>query len=95
MTKIEERLERLENLVAASGKEIMSVNDFVLFSGLTKSHVYKLVHERKIPHFKSAGGKMTFFRKEDVVNWMCAHRVTTAAESEREAVAYCVNNPIN
>lgn len=91
---LSDQLQELKALVTAGSKNVLSVNDLHLLSGLSKSHIYKLVCKRRIPHYKSEGGKITYFRKDEVENWLCAIRVPTATETERAAVAHCVNNPI-
>ena len=92
--QVSDQLQELKKLVMAGSKNVLSVNDLHLLSGLSKSHIYKLVCKRKIPHYKSEGGKITYFRKDEVENWLCAFKVPTASEVERAAVAHCVNNPI-
>ncbi len=92
--QVTDQLQELKALVTAGSKNVLSVNDLHLLSGLSKSHIYKLICSRKIPHYRSEGGKLVYFRKDEVESWLCAIKVPTAAESERAAVAHCVNNPI-
>jgi hypothetical protein len=41
-------------------------------------------------HYKSDGGKLTYFDKNEVNGWMLQHRVKTTAEIEAEATTYIV-----
>jgi excisionase family DNA binding protein len=66
------------------------MTDASLLTGLSKSHLYKLVCYKKIPHYKSDGGKLTFFDKSDLEAWQLQHRVKTADELKAEAENYCV-----
>ena len=95
MNEIIERLEELKQLAVLGAKNVLSMNDVCLLTGLSKSHLYKLVCSKKIPYYKAAeGGKMTYFNKQEIENWLMAYRVPTEAEQEQKAIAYCVTtNP--
>jgi excisionase family DNA binding protein len=60
-------------------------------TGLSKSHLYKLVCAKKIPYYKSQGGKLTYFDKEELNGWMLQHRIKTVDETETEAANYIVS----
>jgi hypothetical protein len=49
-----------------------------------------LVCQKKIPYYKSNGGKLTFFDKNEVEAWCLQHRVKTVSELETEAANYVV-----
>lgn len=89
---ITDQLQELRQLVAANNKTILSVDDLHILTGYSKSHIYKLTWSKRIPYYKSAGGKMVFFKREEIDNWLCAHRIRTNEETASEAVAYCVRN---
>ena len=80
----------LTKLFIALNKDVLTVKEFALVSGLTPSYIYNLIHKRAIPHYKGEGGKSVYFKKSEVNNWLCAKRVPTQAETEQKAVAYCV-----
>ncbi len=82
----------LQKLTIALNKNVLTVEELAMLSGLTKGYIYNLVHYKKIPHYKSEGGKLTYFKKDEVENWLCAKRVPTQTETEQKAVAYCVTN---
>jgi len=44
------------------------MNDAALLMGLSKETLYKMVHYRRIPFYKSKGGKMTYFDRTDLDN---------------------------
>lgn len=87
---INQQFAELQKLTIALNKNVLTVGELALLSGLTKGYIYNLVHFKKIPHYKSEGGKLTYFKKDEVENWLCAKRVPTQAETEQKAVAYCV-----
>ena len=61
-------------------KIALSMNDAVLVTGLSKSHLYKLVFEKKIPYYKSPGGKLTYFHRDELNDWMLKQRQKTKNE---------------
>ena len=85
-----EQLQELKNLTVLSAKQALTMSDTALLTGLSKSHLYKLVCAKKIPYYKSQGGKLTYFDKDEVNGWMLQHRVKTSDELETEAATYCV-----
>ena len=66
------------------------MDDVVVLTGLSKSHIYKLICYKKIPYYKSKGGKFNYFNKSEVEAWCLNHRVATVEETEQAAIAYCV-----
>jgi excisionase family DNA binding protein len=86
------QLQELKQLTLLGAKNVLSVADLSLLTGLSKSHIYKLICSKKIPHYKSEGGKLVFFRKDEVENWLCALKVPTATEVEQAAINHCVTN---
>lgn len=88
-------LEELKKLTVLGAKKALTMNDVSMLTGLSKSHLYKLVCDKKIPYYKSIGGKITYFNREEIDSWLLAHRVPTATETELAAISHCVNNPLN
>lgn len=87
-----ENTAKMEKLALMGAKNVLNVEDLALLTGLSKSHIYKLVWAKKIPYYKNEGGKLTFFKKSEIEEWLCANRVPTMAEVEQQAIAYCVTN---
>ena len=76
----------LKKLTLLGAKNALTMNDVCLVTGLSKSHVYKLVSWKKIPYYKSDGGKLTYFKKQDIENWQLAHRFSSNDELEQAAL---------
>lgn len=55
------------------------------FMGVTMSTLYKLVHMRRVPHYKSGGGKFTYFKRAELEAWLTAVRVPTDDELDAQA----------
>lgn len=49
-------------------KEILNLNEFCSYIGFEKFYIYKLTSKRKIPHYKTPGGKSIFFRNQRLTN---------------------------
>lgn len=71
-------------------KDIFNMSETVDYTGLAKSTIYKLVHNRAIPCHKP-NGKLLYFRKEDLDNYLTRNRIKPASEIEEEAVNYLTN----
>lgn len=65
-------------------KAILNVDEVVLYTGLKRSYLYKLMHLRKVPYSKP-GGRKAFFSKKELDAWLMSGRVTTERELECEA----------
>lgn len=87
MTEIIERLERIEKSVLLS-KNVLTFDEAVLFTGLAKSYLYKLTASGKIPHYKPSG-KLIYFDRAELEQWMLRNPVKTAEEIEQQAIDYC------
>ncbi|MBR1564762.1 MAG: helix-turn-helix domain-containing protein [Paludibacteraceae bacterium] len=85
-------LQKLKDLTLLSVKTALTMEDVVNLTGLKKSHIYKLVHYKRIPYYKSEGGKFTYFRKSEIEDWLLAHRVPTADEVEQQVTNYVESN---
>lgn len=82
LEKQEKRLSRIESLLSTQ-KEILNLHETSEFTGLSKSHIYKLTSAGSIPHFKQS--KHLFFDKDEVVKFLKQNRVKTSRELEDEA----------
>ena len=64
-------------------KDIMDLEECALYTGLSKSYLYKMTALHEVPHFKP-GGKKIFFKKEDIDAWLMRNRVKTEDEIRAE-----------
>lgn len=75
---LEERLERIEQLLVLSGKEVFNTKEAAMFLGISETRLYHLVSDRAIPYYKR--GAANYFKKAELEGWMTAHRVRTRQE---------------
>lgn len=65
--------------------ELLDINQAAAFLHLKKSYLYKLTHEKKIPHYKP-GGHHLLFSKEDLELYVQRARVSADYELEKVAI---------
>ena len=85
-----ERLDRLEKLLVG-GKEVLTFDEASDYTGISRSYLYKLTASGRIPHSKP-NGKMLFFEKSKLVEWLLQNRRKSKNEIEAEAIAYTFRN---
>lgn len=92
LQKIEERLSIIEGRPTNS-KEVWTLEDFSIYSGIKKSYLYKLVMQRKLPIYKP-GGKLIFLNRDEAINWLLQNKVKTEAEHDTAAATYVTLKPL-
>ena len=83
--EIKSELQELKKLTVLSAKQALTMSEAALLTGLSKSRLYKMCCEKKIPYYKSQGGKLTYFDKSELNSWMLRNRVRTNDEIEEQA----------
>ena len=54
-------------------KVVLSVVEAAAFTGFSKFYLYKLIHQKKIPHYKPMGGRV-FFRWDELETFIFRNR---------------------
>ncbi len=85
-----ERLDRLEKLLIAN-KEVLTFEETCDYTGISKSYLYKLTASGNIPHSKP-NGKMIFFEKKKLIDWLLQNMRKSNSEIEAEAMEYTLRN---
>jgi excisionase family DNA binding protein len=85
-----ERLNRLEKLLIGN-KEVLTFDEACDYTGISRSYLYKLTASGKIPHSKP-NGKMLFFEKKKLVEWLLQNSRKSKNEIDAEAIAYTFRN---
>ena len=91
---IMERLDRIEsaigNLKTANpiqgSNAPMNVKEVSKYLNLSVSGIYKRTFNNEIPHYKL--GKILYFKKEEIDEWIYATKVITKQDIENEAFEY-------
>ena len=70
--------------------EYLSTREAAEFLGLSVGYLYKLTMQKKVPYYKPFGNKCYFKRKE-LEQLIETNRVTTAEETQRQAVVHILS----
>lgn len=85
-----ERLDRIERLLTVS-KEVLTFEETCDYTGISRSYLYKLTASGNIPHSKP-NGKMIFFEKKKLNEWLLQNGRKSNGEIEAEALKYSFRN---
>jgi excisionase family DNA binding protein len=79
-------IRELRTISLIGQKEILDIDEAALMMGLSKQTLYTMCRNRTIPHYKSKGGKKSYFKKSELNDWMLDTKVTTARTVETESI---------
>ena len=86
-------LQDLSDLVADKTifctKEVLTSEEVARYMGVSRSYLYKLTMRREIPHYKPRG-KICYFNRQEVEQWLQSNRVATDTELNNQANNYCM-----
>lgn len=85
-----EQLDRIET-AALGQKNVLTFEEAARYIGVSKSDLYKRTSNREIPHFKPRG-KMVYFDRVELENYLKQNPVQTADEIEAKAQTYVSTN---
>ena len=83
---IDQRLSRIENLLIGQ-KTVLNFDEVAEYTGLSKSHLYKLTSTGGIPCYKPTG-KRIYFDKEEIDNWLLRNKKLSQDEIDDKAETY-------
>lgn len=90
---MKEELKEVANLVAANTifctKEVLTSDEAAKYMGISRSYLYKLTMRQEIPHYKPMG-KMCYFNRLELEQWLQSNRIATGNEISQRANAYCM-----
>ena len=78
-----------DNIIGTT-KEVLTSDECARFLGVSKSCLYKWTMNRQIPHYKSPTGKMCYFNRKEIEEWMQTCKVKTNEELEEKASRYTI-----
>ncbi len=83
LQRIDQKLDRIESLLL-SQKTILSFDETAVYTGLSKSHLYKLTSSAGIPCYKPTG-KRLYFSKSELDSWLLNNKKHSQEELDTEA----------
>ena len=88
-----EDFQKVADLITANTifctKEVLTSDEAAKYMGVSKSYLYKLTMRQQIPHYKPMG-KMCYFNRLELEQWLQSNRVSTSTEISQQAQAYCM-----
>ena len=85
--KLYRKLRKIEKLLIKVDQTPLPINKAARYTGLSKSHLYKLTHLNTIPFYKPEG-KRIYFLKFDLDKYLLRNRISTKEEIENKASNY-------
>ena len=80
---IDQRLERIESLLL-NQKTVLNFDEAAEYTGLSKSHLYKLTSTAGVPCYKPTG-KRIYFSKSELDSWLLNNKKHSQEELDTEA----------
>lgn len=84
------KIDRLEAITLIGAKNVLDIDEAVLYTGYSKGHLYRLTCTRQIPHSKR--DRKLFFDKAQLDAWMTEVHIPTAAQIDVAAETYTTIN---
>jgi len=91
--ELDERLSRIEDLLL-SQKTVLSLEEASVYTGLSKSHIYKLTSTGGIPCYKPTGKKL-YFDKSELDEWMLRGKKLSQDEIDDKAEAHLMRRDLS
>lgn len=85
LTEILSCLQRNNSIL--SNKTILTFDEGCRYCGISPSSMYKHTSANRIPHYKPEG-KLIYFKREELDNWMLRNRNSSTNELEDLASSY-------
>ena len=71
--ELQKRMDTVEDILD-NAKEVLSVEEAARFMDIARSSLYKMTSDRSIPFYRP-NGKMIYFEKADILDWIRKNRV--------------------
>ena len=79
---MEEKINQILVYSLLAAKNVLTLEDVALLTGLSKSHLYRLTCTHQVPYYKP-NGKQIYFDRAEIESWMKQNRVATQQEAEQ------------
>jgi len=91
MTKeeIKEIAKEVVNNTIFCTKVMLTTDEAAAYLGVSKSYIYRLTSRNEIPCYKPLG-KMCYFDRSELEEWIRSNRAATDAEISQQAQSYCI-----
>ena len=82
---LKKELQEIKNLTLLGVKQVVTMEEAALLTGLSVPYLYQLSSAKKVPYHKRQGGNKNYFDKDELYRWLLENRMKSASELETEA----------
>lgn len=82
--QIREALDDIKRYALMGAKSMFTVDEAAEYTGLKRQTLYRLTNAKEIPHYKP-NGRIVYFDRKELDNWLRRGKVETREESEANA----------
>lgn len=86
MDDLKRQLDRIEQYAGIASKEVLTLEETMIYTGCARTTLYRLTSAKEIPHYKL--GQALRFKKSELDEWLTRNKVATTKEIESRAVTY-------
>ena len=86
-----DKLTAIESLLVATQPKPLTLKEAAEFLDFSRSYLYRLTSQGRIPCYKPEG-KRIYFDRAELVNWLKRNRIRPQEEIAEEAATYVVNH---
>jgi excisionase family DNA binding protein len=86
-----DKLTAIESLLVATQPKPLTLKEAAEFLDFSRSYLYRLTSQGRIPCYKPEG-KRVYFDRAELVNWLKRNRIRPQEETEEKAASYIVNH---
>ena len=85
-----DKLTAIESLLVATQPKPLTLKEAAEFLDFSRSYLYRLTSQGRIPCYKPEG-KRVYFDRAELVDWLKRNRIRPQEETEETAASYIVN----
>ena len=86
-----DKLTSIESLLVATQPKPLTLKEAAEFLDFSRSYLYRLTSQGRIPCYKPEG-KRVYFDRAELVNWLKRNRIRPQEKTEETAASYIVNH---
>ena len=86
-----DKLTSIESLLVATQPKPLTLKEAAEFLDFSRSYLYRLTSQGRVPCYKPEG-KRIYFDRAELVNWLKRNRIRPQEELEATAANYVVNH---
>ncbi|HIO61175.1 MAG TPA: DNA-binding protein [Deltaproteobacteria bacterium] len=86
-----DKLKSIESLLVATQPKPLTLKEAAEFLDFSRSYLYRLTSQGRVPCYKPEG-KRIYFDRAELVNWLKRNRIRPQEELEATAANYVVNH---